>query len=346
VTIRPSRATGAAPTISFIGLLWFHAALGDEVVMANGDRLTGRILQTDPDTVLLETDYAGIITIEHSQVRFLHHAAAQARTRSVEPPDAGPSTVADEPKPNERQRAAAPPAEESSMPAHAESGKASAFTPGSKLSGRVNLALSSKKGNTDQNEVDIDYEIGYRGGWHRLGSIGEIELDTNRGEIITDNWSTYNRYSRHFPSRWYGGVWLALRHDRFADLRLRTLVGPALGYLAFESEAINLSVEAGPMVLRDDFYGQPDQDFLGSGWFLNYDQLVWDDRLQPYHRQFGYVAFDGQDKRLWKSWTGLRVPLAGGFTGSVELEYDYDSDPAVEAETTDTTVRLKLGYQW
>jgi hypothetical protein len=40
------------------------------------------------------------------------------------------------------------------------------------------------------------------------------------------------------------------------------------------------------------------------------------------------------------------VPLAGGFTGSIEFEFDYDSAPAVEAETTDTTLRFKLGYQW
>ena len=99
-------------------------------------------------------------------------------------------------------------------------------------------------------------------------------------------------------------------------------------------------------MLRDDFYGEPDEDFLGSAWFLRYDQLVWQDRLQPYHRQFGYAALDSEDKVLWQSWTGLRVPLADGFAGAVEFEYDYDSNPAVEAKTTDTTVRVKLGYEW
>jgi putative salt-induced outer membrane protein YdiY len=114
----------------------------------------------------------------------------------------------------------------------------------------------------------------------------------------------------------------------------------------FESDALNLAVEAGPAALQEDFYGQPDRDSTGGAWFLRYDQLVWQDRLQPYHRQFGYVALDSEDKVLWQSWTGLRVPLADGFTGAVEFEYDYDSNPAVEAKTTDTTVRVKLGYEW
>jgi hypothetical protein len=98
--------------------------------------------------------------------------------------------------------------------------------------------------------------------------------------------------------------------------------------------------------LQEDVYGQPDQASAGGAGFLRYDQLVWQDRLQPYHRQFGYAALDSEDKVLWQSWTGLRVPLADGFAGAVEFEYDYDSNPAVEAKTTDTTVRVKLGYEW
>jgi putative salt-induced outer membrane protein YdiY len=335
-----------ALTISLISLLWVRVAFGDEVLMVNGDRLTGKIIQVNQDTVLLKTPYAGVIAITHSQVESLRRAPAQARSNAVELSDAAPGAAADESELNEQQRTAAQTADPSSLTAHAESGEASAFTPGSEFHGRVNFALSSERGNTDKNEVDFDYEVGYRQGWHHFESSGAFEVDTNDDDKTTDKWSTNNRYSRHFPSRWYGGVWLGLKHDRFADLRLRTLAGPVLGYLAFESEALNLSVEAGPMALQDDFYGQSDQDWLGPAWFLNYDQFVWQGRLQPYHRQFGYVALDGKNKHLWQSWTGLRVPLAGGFIGSIEFEYDYDSDPAIKTQSTDTTLRLKLGYEW
>jgi putative salt-induced outer membrane protein YdiY len=238
------------------------------------------------------------------------------------------------------------PADEPSGPTVTEAPQSSPFTPGNKLSGRVEFALSDDQGNTDKNEIDFGYKVEYRQGWHRLTSLGNLEFDTNDGEKTTDKWSTLNQYSRLFPSRWYGAAWFALKHDRFADLRLRSLGGPGIGYLAFESEALNLSVEAGPAVLQDDFYEHPDQDSLGSAWFVHYDQLLWQGRIQPYHRQFGYVALDGDNKFLWQSWTGLRLPIADGFTGAIEVEFDYDSDPAVEAKTTDTTLRLKLGYQW
>jgi hypothetical protein len=176
----------------------------------------------------------------------------------------------------------------------------------------VSFSLSDEQGNTDKSEIDFDYQVEYRRGWHRLRSRGALELDTNDAEKTTDKWATFNQYSRLFPARWYAAAWLALKHDRFADLRLRTLGGPALGYLAFEGDALNLAVKSGPAVLGDDFYDQPDQDSFGAAWLLRYDQLVWQGRLQPYHRQFGYVALDGKDKRLWQSWTGLRVPPGRG----------------------------------
>ena len=96
------------------------------------------------------------------------------------------------------------------------------------LSGRVDFALSDDKGNTDKNEIDFGYKLEYRQGRHRLTSLGKLEFDTNDGERTTDRWSTHNQYSRLFPSRWYGAAWFALKHDRFADLRLRTIGGPAV----------------------------------------------------------------------------------------------------------------------
>ena len=60
----------------------------------------------------------------------------------------------------------------------------------------------------------------------------------------------------------------------------------------------------------------------------------------------GFASANSSNKNLWRSWTGVRVPLIVGLVGSFEYEVDYDSNPAVEALTTDQTFRLKLGYAW
>ena len=47
-----------------IGVLSPRSVLADEVLMTNGDRLSGKILQANQERVLLKTAYAGVIVIE------------------------------------------------------------------------------------------------------------------------------------------------------------------------------------------------------------------------------------------------------------------------------------------
>jgi putative salt-induced outer membrane protein YdiY len=305
-------------------------AAADEVVTTNGNRLTGNIIRADEAEVVLRTEYAGVIIIEQAKVRSLSRGPQSSAAQAPVAAAAVPAAV--DPQP-----VAAPTASSPEPSLYAAEGA---------FSGGVNFALSSEAGNSDKDEIDLDYNLQYRRGWNRFRSFGTLEHDTNAGEKTKDKWSTFNQYSRLFPSRWFGGAWFTFEHDRFSDLRLRTMGGPTVGYLFAEGDAFNLIAEAGPAVLGEDYYNQSDREFAGGAWFLSYDQLVWQDRIQPYHRQFGFVGLDGESKVLWQSWTGLRVPLAGGFTGSVEFEYDYDSNPAMDAKTTDTTWRFKLGYQW
>ena len=51
--------------------------------------------------------------------------------------------------------------------------------------------------------------------------------------------------------------------------------------------------------------------------------------VQAYHRQLGFLAADESGKYVWRSWTGVRVPLVSGFVRSAEYEVDYDSEPTV-----------------
>jgi putative salt-induced outer membrane protein YdiY len=337
MTISAAPAVALPPLLLLALLACTRPATADEVLTANGDRLSGTILKADAHSVLLRTPYAGVIQIERAQVRGLRRGSRPDDALTQPTPLAEPDTQVSAP---------AQVLPEAAEPAPPLDARRSPFTPGTDFGGRVDFALSDEKGNADKAEVDFDYRVEYRRGWNRLKSFGALEFDTNNNEKTTDKWSTFNQYDRLFPSRWYGAAWVALEHDRFSDLRLRTLGGPAVGYLAFEGEALNLALQAGPTVLQEDYYGQPDQDFFGAAWSITYDQLVWQDRLQPYHRQFGYLGLDAADKLIWQSWTGVRVPLAGGFSGALEFEYDYDSNPALQAKTTDTTLRLKLGYEW
>ena len=76
------------------------------------------------------------------------------------------------------------------------------------------------------------------------------------------------------------------------------------------------------------------------------DQHVWKRRLQPYLVSWVSLPPTARTRTCGGAWTGIRVPLVVGIVASFEYEIDFDSAPAVEAETTDHTIRLELGYKW
>lgn len=329
-----------------ITLLGLDPARADEVIMQNGDRMTGDVIRQDAGRLKLKTAYAGTLDIDWEQVsevrldepqevllddeRVLQVKAVSReddRLTLLQEPPSEPMTVE-------------PARVKVIEPEPWELGK------GYRLDGRVAFALKNERGNNDKNEIDLDFELDYRRRWHRLQSWGQFEYDTQSGSTTTDKWSLDNNYRRLFDGPWYGSAWLFFKHDRSDDLRLRFLTGPALGYTFDETPTRNLRAEAGVFYVNDDFYDDDDERYWGPGWYIDYDQLVWQGRLQPYHKQYGVVAADGSDSRLWRSWTGIRIPLAGDFVGSLEYEIDYESERPVKTKSTDTTLRLKLGYQW
>jgi putative salt-induced outer membrane protein YdiY len=333
--------------------LWALATLtpltifGDEVMLRNGDRLTGKVIRQADGQLELETSYAGIVTIDWSAVQDVkldEPAPVLLEDDSV----VAVSTVVRE----ERQVALDTPG--SIEPVRVDPEQVRVIRPEpweigarGKISGSINVGFDDESGNSESRELDLDATLRYRRRWHELETFGQLEYDTARGVTTTDHWTVLNKYTRRFPETpWYAAFWLRLKQDRFADIRFRSVTGPALGYQFDPLDNATLSAEIGPIYLYEDFYDTPDNEFWGPGFFIDYEQDVLSGRLQFYLHGMGFSAADQTGKDLWMSWTGLRVPLIGGFVASLEYQIDYDSEPAVETRTTDTTLRVKLGYEW
>jgi putative salt-induced outer membrane protein YdiY len=217
---------------------------------------------------------------------------------------------------------------------------------GRKRSGRINLAVENEQGNTEKREIDLGLELHNRWGKNHLTVLGQLEYDTTRGVTSADNWTVFANFDHTFTGKWYYSIAILFRQDRFKDLKLRTTLGPALGYRFFDTRLLKLRTEVGIYYLEDDFYDQSDETFWGPGWYLDYEQKVWKQRLNLYHRHVAFAAANESGKYLWRSWSGLRAPLFAGFVAGIEYEIDYDSEPAVRVDKTDTTFKLKLGYKW
>ena len=214
------------------------------------------------------------------------------------------------------------------------------------FTGRVNLFVRSERGNTESDDVGADVDLTYRRKTHRVRLFGALEVDHKEGEKTKESWFLSATYNSFVTKKLFFTGALKFEHDEFANLDLRTSVGPYIGYQFFESTPLNLMTEVGVILVNEDYITETGSTSWGPGWRIIFDKYLYGDSLQLYHEQSGFLNAEDTDKWLWKSWTGLRVPLFGGVIGSMEARFDYDSEPSEDADSTQATYRLKLGYKW
>ena len=328
------------------GFFTSQCVIADEIEINNGDRLSGEIVRHDVDSVRLKTTYAGTLTIDWADIAkitlsepslVLMKDGSTMEVESfnrIEDQFVLQSVGAEKPV---------------SMPVSSVNvvePEAWELGQGHDFTGKVNIAIEDESGNSESNEIDLDFDLTNRWKKNSLRVFGDLEYDTTRGSTTTDKWSVMFAMDHNFQGKWYFSGTAIFKQDKFADLNLRTMLGPGVGYRFYDSKLLNLKMEMGPYYLKDNFITQPNESFWGSAWFLDYDQFVWKKRLQVYHRQMGFQSANGSAKFIWRSWTGLRIPIIAGLFGSVEYEIDYDSEPAVDTESTDKTFKFKLGYEW
>jgi len=321
-------------------------APADELLMKDGSRLHGKVVKKEDGILEFKTSFAGVIKVQWAEVSVLH--ADEPVTVMLENEETiSAATI------RNTEQAILLEGDADEPASSIEPGELAFINPapwrlgeGIRWTGRVNLDLKSQRGNTDKDEFDADAELGMRRKHDRFTLYGQFEKDKNSGVVTDNNWKLNNKYD-YFTSKkfYYGGV-LRFEHDEFADLDLRTVVGPHIGYQFFESAAMNLSTDIGILYVDEDFIDAQDDDYWSLGWHVNFDRFLVPDRVQFYHRHTGLLDTGDSGNLTVNSWTGFRFPVYRGIVASTEAEIEYTGGAPDDVDKTDKTYRVKLGYQW
>src|SRR5437016_2807533 len=67
---------GAMPIVRILPVVWFFSfccvSFADQIVLTNGDRLTGTIMKADDKTLVIKTEFAGDVTVQWPAVQEIH----------------------------------------------------------------------------------------------------------------------------------------------------------------------------------------------------------------------------------------------------------------------------------
>ena len=328
--------------MTFVTLLVPLGVWADQVILKNGDRLTGTVISMEKGKLVLKTSYAGKLNIKWAEVSSIKtDKPIQVELDSGKLLQ-GMAAVSQAP--------ASLKLVKKGRPAEVELAKVSAINPKDKegltVTGEVNVGADMKRGNTHKDSYDVDGRVSMSWGIHRLIVGGKAHYLEDKGVSTEDNQLGYVEYNRFFKPEWYGLANLRLSRDKFKDLDLRAAAGLGLGHQFWRSKLTNLSFELGPNYLYEKGEIRGNREWTAARWQLVYDRWFFDYFTQFFHRHEVFLRADDFNQYFLTSSTGLKFPLGNGFAVTWQYDYDFDNSPQPGKEKYDTRMLLLLGYNW
>ena len=326
-----------------------NIASADELLMKNGDRLQGSVVSMSLGKLEFKTSYAGTITIKWDEIaRLTTNEPLEAYLRDektlmgkmtitkegaliLQPADGSPTVsiamaqikTLDRPKP----------------PA------------GWEFDGNVTAGASNQTGNTDTEKYSLTGNLKVSKLPHVIKLYGEFYKEWSKGNPTKDNALGSATYDRFLTKKWFVYANGMAQMDKFKNLDLLANVGVGPGYQFWMSREKNLSVRLGPAYAYEkytkdmDFLGGKDQrDYFAGYWALDFDMWFFDKFFQVFHHDD--LVYDFQDSANWtlRTRTGVRIPMVMKLFASLQINYDYDNQPADGKKNYDQAWVFGLGW--
>ena len=330
-------------------LLFAQSLYADEIVFANGDRLTGKIEHALDGKLVLTSDLAGKVTVEISKVQTfstdeaitVHLKDGNVLVQKVVSSTAGKFAV------------------EGTETVKAQDFDVAAISsinpppkPMPKWTGNVSAAVTSTHGNTKTEAVSASANLSKRTEKDRTKlsadyARGEQEdPDTGEKSKTEDWWRTRAKYDYFFTKKFFGYLDGRYETDKIAELDRRVIVGGGAGYQWIESENMNFSTEGGLASLYEKYKNEADSTTeLSAQLGYNFDKVL-AKNLKFIHDLTYYPSLDKFSDYYLTTTGELRANFTEAMFVNFKVILNYDTTPALGSGSTDTKYLLGLGYNF
>ena len=242
-------------------LLLCATGFADQVVLNNGDHLTGVIRKYDDQKLYLKPDYSEEIAIKWSAVsrvigdKPLHversdASVIEARTIAASGTDmtieSAPARVT---LPASSIKAIRSDSEEIAFEKKMNRGYWSTWRGGG------NFGVAMARGNTDTTNISLGFASERKSLSDKLSlySNAVYSMDGRLGASTANDIRGGLRYDRNMSERFFGYGSGDFEHDELQSLTLRSVVGTGFGFHAINHKATSLDILAGGAYTREDY---------------------------------------------------------------------------------------------
>jgi putative salt-induced outer membrane protein YdiY len=320
--------------------------MADELRLKNGDRLSGQVVRMEEEKLIFKTSYAGEISIKWNEVANLNTDKKIKIVLSDETILQGKTKPTEEGKMKLKMGKIVETVSFNLAEVKAINPQPQVTEPPVKLKGRINVGLTSTRGNTETENHHFDGEFVARTVKNRYTLGAELNKAEDDGEKTVDNIRGYAKYDHFLTEKWFLYSSASAEKDEFKDLNLRTDFGIGVGYQFFETPMMNLSLEAGLTYVNEDYEEGEDNDYPAGRWAVNFDRYFFEKAFQFFHFHEGFVGLEDTDDLFIRSRTGIKLPIYKKFKATAQYNYDWEKSPKRGRKKADEMYILTLGYEW
>lgn len=306
-------------------------ASADEVVLRNGDRLSGTVLHVGDDKLKFRTPYAGEIELDWREVaavttdgpvRVVRRGESEAQKIRLGPGVPLADIVYVNPEPH-------------------ESGLGTTYR------AHASLAASYVRGNAQSDRFYADGELTARARLYRYTLSGRVERRSEPPQETNVAWLARADFDR-FLTREKRFVYArtSLEHDRLKDIERRATLGGGYGVQLIDKPSASVSLRGGIDYVSVERTTGDDEAYPALGWAFKADGSPWGWRARLFHEDEGFWDLEDTRQLFIRTRTGLRLPLVERVSATAQLNLDWERQPAPGRKATDTTLLLGLTYSW
>jgi putative salt-induced outer membrane protein YdiY len=200
-------------------------------------------------------------------------------------------------------------------------------------------------GNTNSRNNLLFFDTNLKTGAHR--QLFELTVRRDKTEGISTKEQDLFRYGYNwiFNEPWYLGVTAGYERDPIRELDYRHVLGALFGRDIFNDRRRIFTVSVGAGYTSEEIGGEKDSG-PSALWHLRYEHEMRDGDIEFYHNQTLMFQSYGDHNTILKTNTGFRFDLLKDIYANVSLRYDYETDPALGAENKDSTLVFGVGAEF
>ncbi len=209
----------------------------------------------------------------------------------------------------------------------------------------VDINLTKNSGNTDSSNTLIFADTRMRMGVHRHLAELSFRRDSTNGVKTKEQDLFRYDYNWMVAEPWYIGANASFERDPIRDLDYRYVLGALVGrdFIKDANRFLTASVGVG---YSSEEIADAKQNGAVATWRMIYEHSFRDGSLTFFHNNSINYQLFGANNTIFKTKTGFRFDIVANIYANLSYRYDYETDPAPGASKDDSTFVVGIGAEF